>query len=228
MFFDVDPRTGNRTGVKAAVCFYPYFTDLATAEHVRGLERHLLNSGEFWTPFPVPSSSVDDPTFAPDAEWKGKRHVCPWNGRVWPMTNSHVVEALARAAFVHAPRLRDSAAHLLRRTVRMMFHDGDVARPNCFEHYNPITGHASSYRGIDDYQHSWIADLIIQYAIGLRPRPGGFCVDPLPLGLEFAELTGATVRGARVDVRIERDRIRVRVDDETLESRLGTPLEVAR
>ena len=40
-----------------------------------------------------------------NAEWKGKRHVCPWNGRVWPMTNSHVMEALGRWATPERPHL---------------------------------------------------------------------------------------------------------------------------
>ncbi|NIR43140.1 MAG: hypothetical protein GWN99_14470, partial [Gemmatimonadetes bacterium] len=92
MFSDLDPRTMRRTGLKAAVHFYPFFTDLVGPEHMEGLRRHLLSPGEFWTIYPVPSSSVDDPYYSPDAEWKGKRHNCPWNGRVWPMANSHVAE----------------------------------------------------------------------------------------------------------------------------------------
>ena len=98
----------------------------------------------------MPSSSVDDPLFNAQAEWKGKRHVCPWNGRVWPMTNSHVIEALGRWADASRPALRSAAAHLLQRFVHMMFHDGNLERPNCYEHYNPNTGAASVYRGIND------------------------------------------------------------------------------
>ena len=72
MFSDVNPATGDRTGVAAAVCFYPYFTDLATAEHLPGLERNLLDPSRFWTSYPVPSTAVDDPLFNAEAEWKGK------------------------------------------------------------------------------------------------------------------------------------------------------------
>src|SRR5439155_204036 len=60
LFFDVNRRTARPTGVKAAVCFYPFATDLVDARHVDGLGRHLFDAGEFWTPYPVPSSSVDD------------------------------------------------------------------------------------------------------------------------------------------------------------------------
>ncbi len=227
MFFDVNPSTGRRTGVKAAVCFYPYFTDLADETHIEGLERHLLDPSQFWTTFPVPSSSVDDPLFDAFAEWKGKRHVCPWNGRVWPMTNSHIVEALAHASRLQSPQLRNAAAQLLHRFIRMMFHDGDLDRPNCYEHYHPFTGHASVYRGIDDYQHSWVSDLIISYIMGVRPHDRGVTIDPYPFGLSYAEITGVRVRGKTVDVFVEGERMTVRIDGETRPWPMGIPMELA-
>src|SRR5450432_767299 len=94
MFSDVDPSSGERTRVKTAQTFYPYATDVATASDVQGLERHLLDPGEFWTPFPVPVTSVDDPFFSAYGEWKGQRQSQPWNGRVWPAVNSNVMDAL--------------------------------------------------------------------------------------------------------------------------------------
>ena len=57
MFFDVNPQSGKRTGARAAVCFYPYATDLVHAEHLPGFTQRLFDPAEFWTPFPVPSSS---------------------------------------------------------------------------------------------------------------------------------------------------------------------------
>lgn len=227
MFSDVHPGTGERTGVKAAVCFYPYFTDLVDASHVGGLKASLLDARQFWTAFPVPSSSLDDPLFNAEAEWKGKRHVCPWNGRTWPMTNSHVVEALAAASRLGAPTLRKHTGDLLKRFVRMMFHDGDLRRPNCFEHYNPHTGHASVYRGIDDYQHSWVADLILQYAAGVRPHAGGVTIDPFPLGLEQLTLTGVRVRNRTLEVRLVGSKFTVISGGDRIESALGDAVELA-
>ncbi|HXE57851.1 MAG TPA: hypothetical protein VNK43_07615 [Gemmatimonadales bacterium] len=228
MFNDVNPATGERTGVKAAVCFYPFLTDLVTEEHVGELGRHLFDAGQFWTPYPVPSSSADDPLFNPDAEWKGKRHVCPWNGRVWPMTNSHLVDALARVVRHHRSEWALHLVELLESFVRMMTFDQDPARPNCFEHYHPITGRPSRYRGIDDYQHSWVNDLMIRHVAGLLPAgERGVIVDPLPFGYELVELKGAVVAGRRIDVRVSGGRFRVRVDGrEAGRGRLGEPLEV--
>jgi hypothetical protein len=144
------------------------------------------------------------------------------------MTNSHAVEALARAAVTYAPHLRAAAAELTRRFVRMMFHGGELGRPNSYEHYNPVTGRASVYRGIDDYQHSWVADLIVQYVMGVRPHDGGITIDPLPFALERAELTGVLVRGASVNVWIDGDQFVVTADHTTYEGRLGTPVEIGQ
>ncbi|MGQ0649544.1 MAG: MGH1-like glycoside hydrolase domain-containing protein [Gemmatimonadaceae bacterium] len=228
MFSDVDPRTMRRTDVAAAVCFYPYFTDLATEAHVEGLERNLLNPSRFWTQYPVPSSALDDPLFSATAEWKGKRHVCPWNGRVWPMTNSHLIEALGRWASPDRPALRSAAGHLLQRFVHMMFHDGDLERANCFEHYNPFTGAASEYRGIDDYQHSWVADLIIRFCAGLQITRQAIIVDPLPLDVESFELRGVRVDDREVSVRLDSDFLTVTVDTELRMGRRGDRIEIAR
>ena len=213
MFFDIDPASGNRTSVKAATCFYPYFTDIVSADHISGLTRHLLNPNEFWTPYPVPATSASDETFSARAEWKGKRMNCPWNGRVWPMTNSHIAEALARTAIRfddHA--LRKKATEFISGYIRMMFFDGDPERPNCFEHYNPMSGRPSEYRGIDDYQHSWIVDLIIKYVCGIRPAGNEVIFDPFPFGLEHVLIDDVIVTGRNLKVEILNKRFTVWID----------------
>lgn len=228
MFSDVDPRLGRRTGVKAAVCFYPYATDLVDHQHLAGLRRHLFNRREFWTAFPVPSASMDDPNFNPDAEWKGKRHLCPWNGRVWPMTNSHVVDALAQVVRAHRPEWAPRLGDLLRRLVRMMSDEGRPDRPNAFEHYHPGTGRPSRYRGIDDYQHSWLIDLIVSHVLGVLPHGAtGLTVHPLALGIAAARVAGLPVAGHRVDIAIAGPGYRVHVDGLRAGSgRVGEPLTV--
>jgi len=228
IFSDVDPKTMKRTGIKAATCFYPYFTDIVNEEHLNGLKEHLLNPKEFWTPYPVPSTSVDDALFNPDAEWKGKRHNCPWNGRVWPMTNSHIAEALAQSAIrFNDPLLKSEAVEFINKFIRMMFFDGDVKRPNCFEHYNPFTGKPSIYRGVDDYQHSWVVDLIIKYAAGLRPEEECVIIDPLPFKLDYLVLDNAVIRDANFKILIEKIKFKVWVNGKSVgRSTIGKPLRV--
>lgn len=227
MFSDVDPQGMRRTGVRAAVCFYPYLTDIAGPEHLAGLRAHLLDPAEFWTAHPVPTLSLDDPMFSADGEWRGVRRACPWNGRMWPMASSHVMEALGRAAELD-PALEAHAAEFLRRFVQTMFFDGDPARPNAFEHYNPLTGHASLYRGIDDYQHSWVNDLIIRYAAGVRVRDGGALdLHPLPLRLERLRLDRVPFRGHVLAVEMDGARAVLTADGcPVAETAPGSPARV--
>jgi hypothetical protein len=230
MFFDVDPSTGNRTGVKAATCFYPYFTDIVDATFTRGLKRHLFNRREFASPFPFPSTSMDDPTFSATPVWKGKRMNCPWNGRVWPMTNSHLADALAETALrSRDPILMKETARFIHSYVRMMFHEGDPRRPDSFEHYNPMTGTPSVYRGIDDYQHSWVVDLILRLVAGIGPFPGGVIIDPFPFDIDEVTVKNVLIDGRIFDVSRKGGRIEVRVDGGKAQTgKVGTPLTFKR
>jgi len=123
-----------------------------------------------------------------------------------------------------APRLGE----LVRRFVRMMTFDGDPDRPNCFEHYHPYTGRPSLYRGIDDYQHSWVNDLIVSHVMGVLPDgSSGLTVWPLALGVERATLDHVRVAGRRVSVTLEGKRFRVKVDERRAgEGRVGEPLPI--
>lgn len=228
MFYDCDPKTLQPTRCKAAVCFYPFLTDLCGPEHLAALRRHLLNPQEFWLPSGPPSTSADDDLYSSHGEWKGKRMPCPWNGRMWPMTTSHLCEALARAAREHDATLRPQAAELIRRFIHTMFFGKDALRPNCFEHYNPVTGEPSAYRGIDDYQHSWVVDLIIKHVAGLQPVDGDtLVVDPLDFNLQDFSLRDVRYRGHRVDImygEVQADRpplLQVKVDGELKAEREG-------
>ena len=236
-FFDVHPDSSvnrkskaenRKSPFKAAVGFYPFLCDIAGEEHLSAIRDHLLKPESFWTEWPVPASSVDDPYFSADAEWKGRRMSCPWNGRGWPMTNSHVCEALARAALTLDESLKPQAADLIHRFVKLMCFDGDPARPNCFEHYNPHTGTPSLYRGIDDYQHSWVVDLIVKYVAGLQPDGSDSLVlDPLPFNLTRFTLEGIRYRGHTLDIRWDSEGYWVRVDGkERVHSTERTHLEI--
>jgi hypothetical protein len=226
LFSDIDPRTMRRTGAKSAVCFYPLLTDLPDDAVLDALCRHLENPHEFGTEYPVPSSSRDDPFFNAHAEWKGKRHNCPWNGRTWPMTNSHVVEGLLRQWHRGRRDVGPLCAHILTRFVYMMFTNGDIDRPNCYEHYNPLTGHPSIYRGIDDYQHSWVLDLLIRGVAGLEPQADGILIDPLPTNLDHVTLEGARIAGHVVHVTRNGNQVTATVDGREYTTELGRPLEV--
>lgn len=203
-FTDLVPATGRRTGVLAAVGFYPFMSDLARAEHLAAIYKHLLDPEQFWTAYPVPSLALTDPLASAEGTWRGARMSCPWNGRSWLMTNSHVCEALARAGRVLDASLRSSAYELIQRCVRLTFLEGRLDRPTSYEYYNPLTGQAPHFRGTDDYMHSWLVDLILGQVVGLQPGLGNeLLIDPLAEGLERFAVEDAWMKGRRVDVHWE-------------------------
>ncbi len=210
---------------RPATGFYPLLMPEPPVDEKQAratLERWLLNPDEFWLEKGFPAEAATEPTFCATPEWKEKRTNCPWSGRSWPMANSHLVDALANVARQLAPDLRPKAAEGLQKAVEMLFHDGDPARPCCYEHFNPRTGTPALYRGYDDYMHSWVADLILRHAVGVLPDgamagegatelPGGWALDPLPVGAEI-ECSGiphpegelrVSVKGGKADWKLE-------------------------
>ncbi len=228
MFFDVDPRTMRRTGVKAAACFYPYMTAIVDERHVAGLKRHLLNPEEFWTPFPVASLSRDDARFNPAGQREGVRRHRPGNGRVWPMINSLLVEALANVARNWDPALRQVVVELLNSSVRMMFRKGDVRYPSSHEHYHPLTGQPCLHLGMDDHQVSGITDLIITYVAGICPSPdGNVVVDPFPFDISRIHVDRIPCQGHLLGVDMDEQSIILFLDGKRFASgKRGERLDV--
>ena len=142
------------------------------------------------------------------------------------MTNSHVAEALVNAASKYDENLKEKAGWFIKRTIEMMFLDGDLKYPNTFEHYNPHSGKPCLYRGVNDYQHSWIVDLIIKYICGIQPQlDDTIIVDPLPLGLEYLKIDNVPIKGNIFKVEIENDKFRVYIDGVLKnENRIGEAL----
>jgi hypothetical protein len=225
LFTDIDLSSGKHTNVKSVVGFYPLLTDLLDDEKVTRLLAHLSDPTTFATPFPVPSCSVDDPRYSPEGIWAGERRGAPWNGRVSPTANCHVAEGLLRQWHRGNEDVGVTAAALLARSVRMMSFRQNPERPNSFEHYNPITGHPSLFRGTDDHRHGWIADLLIRGVTGVQPTEEALVVHPLPLYLDTAAFRGR-LRNHEIEVAIDCDEVEVTLDGESHAGPMGTPLRL--
>jgi len=220
-FCDVLPD-GQRSPARPATGLYPlaHFYKLWHSVPIEQvIDRWLINGEEFNLAKGFPATAASDPTFSAEGEWKEKRLNCPWSGRSWPMANSHLVEGLVEAAQTVLPldsedlsddRLRRLAADALTKSIRLMFHNGDPQRPNSYEHYDPVTGVPSLYRGYDDYMHSWIVDLILRYAVGVQP--GSDEIDPLPLGVDWIECRDIPHAEGRMHVRIDHGVARVEIE----------------
>ena len=180
LFMDVDPKTRRRTGVKAAVGFYPLGTDIPTPEITEALLSTLGDRKEFWTPYPVPSLALSDPFYDVNGHWKGTRRNGPWNGRVWPMVNSHIMEGLSYVAERGNKKAQKLLGDLFERTIKMVSGELENSEePTCFEHYSPETGMPGRYRGVDVYLHSFLMDNIFRVACGFAVRFGEIQDDPV-------------------------------------------------
>jgi hypothetical protein len=186
--------------------------------------QHLFNPTEFWTPYPVPTLSMDYPKLA-ELQKLGWVY---WNGHNWPMTTSHVVDAAARAAKDLDPALAPGAAELLRRYTRVHFIGGDLQRPCISEYFDPLTGQPNVPNL--DYGHSYFIDLVLRHVAGIEASPltGTVRIHPLDLGLTRFAVDHARVKGHDLSVRWQDAALTVFVDGKQVARRHGlSPLTIS-
>jgi len=210
MFMDLDPKSRRRTGVKAAVGFYPLATDIPTTAQVDKMLAALSDRKEFWTKFPVPSLGMTDPSFNADGHWKGTRLGSPWNGRSWPMINSHILEGLTYVAERGNKKAQKMCGDLFERTVTMMCGELDgCEEPRTFEHYHPINGAPSRFRATDLHLHSFLMDNIFRVGCGIAVRFGEIQNDPVTGNLPDFKMRGVPVGNKRFVVERKNGRLKV-------------------
>lgn len=209
LFMDLDPDNRRKTNVKAAVGFYPLATDIPNQKQVDRMLDVLSDREEFWTRFPVPSISVSDSTYDGTGRWKGTRKNCPWNGRVWPVVNTHILEGLTYWAERGNKRAAKLATELLKKTVSMLSGACEHSETaNSFEHYHPETGVGSRYRGVDRYLNAFVLDNIFRIACGFAIRYGEVQDDPIGDPIDF-KLSGMPLGNKLYDVDRKNGRLRV-------------------
>ncbi|MCE9609615.1 MAG: hypothetical protein K8R23_05340 [Chthoniobacter sp.] len=194
-FYDRDGVTKEWALVKAPTGFYPFWAGIGGQVQLP-IFKHLFNPSEFWTPFPVPTISMDYPKLA-ELRNLGWTY---WNWNNWPMTTSHVADAAARAAKELDPSLVPGAAELLMKYTKVHFMDGDLKRPCVSEHFDPITGAPNS--PTLDYGHSYYIDLVMRHVVGIEADPisDEVRIHPLDLGLERFAARNIRVKGHDLNV----------------------------
>ena len=167
--------------------FFPLIAGVAPRDRAeRMVHAHLLNEGEFWGAYVIPSISRGDPAYADNDYWRG---------RIWGPFNFLVAEGLRRYRF------DDVAAKLARKGLEMFMRnwreDGGV-----YENYNAETGAGGDvWNAARLYHWGGLLGLIaVQELIDVEPA--GY----LRIGsLKFpgAGIDGAHIGGAVYDVQLD-------------------------
>lgn len=154
-YYDLDGRSHRKIRVKTPYGFMPLLWPGCRRDRAERLVReHLLNPRQFWCRYPLPSVSLDDPTFDP---------VDMWRGPTWVNVNWLVVQGLKRQGFL------PQAIALARQTIELVGprYAGKqrLRSPRIWEWYHPHTGEP-----LGNNQYSWSAlviDFILDPALGL-------------------------------------------------------------
>lgn len=95
--------------VKTWAIFAPLFAKILTQDEASDLvKEHLLNQKEFWTKFPLPTVSIDEPSFDPAGFWRGS---------TWIATNWFVYKGLQNYGFYDiATKIRESSVDLIEKS----------------------------------------------------------------------------------------------------------------
>jgi hypothetical protein len=154
-YYDIKADTHEPARIKTPAGFIPLLLEGLDKRRAERLVReHLLNEREFWTQYPLPSVSIDDPRF-------DERNM--WRGPCWVNINWLVMLGLQRQGF------DEEATMLARRTVEMVGprYRGRtrVRSPRVWEWYNPLTG-----AELGNCQYSWSALVIDMILRVLSPQ----------------------------------------------------------
>jgi len=125
MYVDLFGENDEKSKIKAASMFYPMMLD--GEQHYKHLiEKHLLNPDEFASPYGIPTTSRDDPTYDPDAYWRGN---------IWHNVNYFVVRGLKKVYHEHGFSPAEKAKIYIIISSYITLYRGGSS-----EYFNPETG----------------------------------------------------------------------------------------
>jgi putative isomerase len=138
MFLNRDLDTGKPSPRLSPTNFYPMLAGAATASQAdRMVREHLLNPGEFWGEWVIPSIARSDPAFHEQDYWRG---------RVWGPMNYLVYLGLQKYD-------QPAARKRLAERSLALFNKEWVGKGHVHENYNAITGSGDDVTGSDRYYH---------------------------------------------------------------------------
>lgn len=148
IFLNRNLHTGEKSMRLSPTNFYPLLAKAATREQARTMvEKHLLNPGEFWGEWVIPSIARNDPAF------KDQNY---WRGRIWGPMNYLVYLGLRNYELADARRAFAERSYAL-------FAKEWTEKRHVHENYNAIQGTGDDVSNSDRFYH-WGALLgYVQY-----------------------------------------------------------------
>ena len=148
IFLNKDLHTGQSSLRLSPTNFYPFLSKAATAEQARRMiNEHLLNSGEFWGKWVIPSIARNDPAF-----WDQKY----WRGRIWGPMNYLIYLGLRN---YDDPKACEEFA----RKSFELFELEWKANGHVHENYNAVTGMGDDVDSSDRFYHWGALLALIEY-----------------------------------------------------------------
>ncbi len=138
IFLNKDLHTGEWSTRLSPTNFYPMLAKAATPEQARTMiEKHLLNPGEFWGEWIMPSIARDDPAFHDQNYWRG---------RIWGPMNYLVYLGLEN--YDDAETRREFAQKSYALFLKEWTQNGHV-----HENYNALLGSGDDVTNSDRFYH---------------------------------------------------------------------------
>ena len=149
LYYDLYSRDDKRSDVKTITSLCPLILDgLPKREAQQLVRKHLTRADEFWTPFPVPTVAVEEPSFEP--VFRSPFRSGLWRGPSWVSTNWFLVHGLLKHGYA------DEAKHITARSRQLIETHGFR------EFYHPYTGDAYGAPGF-----AW-STLIVDMVVAIQ------------------------------------------------------------
>lgn len=128
LFFSLVGSAEIRTVAKTIQCLLPLLLEDLPAEIAERLLAHLTDPHEFWSPYPVPSVALDEPSYTDDSHIHGIRLI--WRGPCSMNTNWFLHQGLLRHGEEgYASRLAERSRDLVESSGFNEFYNARSGRP---------------------------------------------------------------------------------------------------
>jgi hypothetical protein len=133
LFFSRHRDSHELIKIKTFECLLPLLLDNLDDKVKDALVKHLKNTSEFWTPYPVPTVAKDDPTFG--TRWGS---VC-WRKPVWMSVNWLIAKGLMKHGYYR------EAKELINKSIELILNSAisEYSKERFAENYDPDTGRKS-------------------------------------------------------------------------------------